>query len=376
MVIARAPVRISFGGGGTDLAAYYQQHGGFVVSTAIDRYCSVMAHRPADGGVHIASSDFNLSLHFPPGELPPVHEPLSLPKAALTRFALHGIRESGIDLFTASEVPPGTGLGSSSAMACALVRALSHLGRTTLTKTQVAEIACELEIEYLCMPIGRQDQYASAIGGLNTIEFTCDGVTVTPIDLPSDVMNALSRRLLLFSTGSSRDSASILGKQRAATTTDQSVIDSLHRIKDLAHAIHERLLAHDLDGFGQLLDRGWQEKKQLSSSISSSAIDGWYDTARTVGALGGKIAGAGGGGFMLLYVPPSRTRHVRQALAAAGLNELTFDFDTAGAQILSDREPADRPQRRLILRHDQPQHMYPKRLPAYPEEEIAVARTD
>jgi D-glycero-alpha-D-manno-heptose-7-phosphate kinase len=236
MVIARAPVRISFGGGGTDLAAYYQQHGGFVVSTAIDRYCSVMAHRPAVGGVHIASSDFNLSLHFPPGELPPVHEPLSLPKAALTRFALHGIRESGIDLFTASEIPPGTGLGSSSAMACALVCALSHLGRTTLTKTQVAEIACELEIEYLCMPIGRQDQYASAIGGLNTIEFTCDGVTVTPIDLPSDVMNALSRRLLLFSTGSSRDSASILGKQRAATTTDQSVIDSLHRIKDLAHA--------------------------------------------------------------------------------------------------------------------------------------------
>jgi D-glycero-alpha-D-manno-heptose-7-phosphate kinase len=376
MVIARAPVRISFGGGGTDLAAYYQRHGGFVVSAAIDRYCSMMAHRPADGGIRITSSDYDLSLQYPSGNLPLVHEPLSLPKAALARFGLVGLRESGIDLFTASEVPPGTGLGSSSAMACALVRGLSAFCGRRLTKAEVAGHACELEIEYLGMPIGRQDQYASAFGGLNAIEFNADGVTVNPIRLPSDVMSALSRRLLLFSTGSSRHSASILNRQRADSSDNQKVIDSLNRIKELAHAIHDRLLAHDLDGFGRLLDRGWQEKKRLSAGITTAAIDGWYQAARDAGALGGKITGAGGGGFLLLYTPPNRAQSVREVMAAAGLLEMTFDFDRSGAQVLTRDQPSDRVVNAPIPRRNRPAEWHRRQTLVKTEEVIALARTD
>ena len=376
MVIVRAPVRISFGGGGTDLATYYQRHGGFVVSAAIDRYCSVMAHRPVDGGIRITSSDYNVSLYFRPGELPTGGEPLSLPKAALARFALGGLREAGIDLFTASEVPPGTGLGSSSAMACALVRALSTYGGSTLSKAQVADIACALEIEYLGMPIGRQDQYASAFGGLNAIEFTGDGVTVTPLDLPQRVMDELSRRLLLFSTGATRNSASILSQQRTDSGSDQAVIDALHRIKELAYAMRDDLIAHNLDGFGRLLDRCWREKKRLSSRISSSAIDGWYGAAREAGALGGKITGAGGGGYLLLYVPPERIQPVRQVMAAAGLSETTFGFDTSGAQVLSSQPAAGPSNSRTVLR--QIRHLQPLRplVTVNHEEEIANARAD
>lgn len=336
MVIVRAPVRISFGGGGTDLADYYDRFGGFVVSAAITRYCYVVAREPAAAGIRINSADYRIWEAFERGEIPPVAEPLALPKAAIDWFADHGLRERGVDLFLASEVSPGTGLGSSSAMTVALVYALASYMGIPFDRFEAAELASCLEIERLDMPIGKQDQYASAFGGLNAIEFTAGSVRVEPLNLPPDTITALSSRLLLFSTGRTRDSAAILREQRASTRSDHQVIASLHRIKSLAGEMRRALIGEDLDQFGRLLDLGWQEKKRLSTRVSSTAIDQWYSAAREAGALGGKIAGAGGGGFLLLYCPAGRQQPVRAAMARLGLPAFTFDFDYGGAQVLSD----------------------------------------
>lgn len=334
MVVVRAPVRISFAGGGSDLAAYYERFGGEVLSAAITRYCYVVVERPDDASIRINSADYRLFESFAPGEVPTVEGPLVLPKAAIERFARRGLRETGIDLFMAAEVPPGSGLGSSSAMAVALGHALAVYTGRRIQPDEAAELACKLEIERLGMPIGKQDQYASAFGGLNTIEFRTSGVTVRPLALPDGVATALSARLLLFSTGQTRDSATILRQQEADTRSKAGVVVSLHRMKALAAEMRSALEAGELDRFGQLLHRGWMEKRALSTKVSTAEIDYWYEAARAAGALGGKIAGAGGGGFLLLYCPVRSQPALRAALAEFGLRELAFDFDTHGAQVL------------------------------------------
>lgn len=341
MIVARAPMRISFAGGGTDLAAYYETYDGFVVSTSITRHCYVVARRPADGSIRINSADFRTWQSFEQGRIPPVSEPLSLPKAAIEWFAQRDLLKDGVDLFLASEVAPGSGLGSSSAVAVATIRALAAYTGVPLSTPAAAELACQLEIERLGMPIGKQDQYASAYGGLNTITFTSDGVCVRPLTLPKRVRSALCRRLLLFSTGTTHDSAEILRQQQEDTGSDRLVTQSLHRLKALAKKMCDALVAENLDAFGRLLHRGWQEKKQLSENISTAAIDECYAAAREAGAVGGKISGAGGGGFLLLYCPPGRQQHVRDRLHDLGLCELRFDLDEHGASVLhSGREDA------------------------------------
>ncbi len=334
-VVARAPVRVSFGGGGTDLAAYYGRFGGFVVSAAIARYSYAVASRPADGGIGINSADFRVWERFGRGEVPPVGDPLRLPKAAIEWFARHGIGETGVDLFLAAEVAPGSGLGSSSAMAVALVRALAGYVGLEMDAAGTAELASWLEIERLGMPIGKQDQYASAFGGINAIEFRDGEVVVTPLGLDPETVAALQERLLLFSTGKTRDSAAILRHQRAETLANPAVVEGLHRIKELAFEMRDALQAGDLDRFGALLDLGWQQKRGLSGRVSSGAIDGWYVAAREAGALGGKITGAGGGGFLLLYCPPAALGEVRATMTRFGLQEISFGFDAEGGQILS-----------------------------------------
>lgn len=336
MIVARAPLRISFGGGGTDLATYYARYGGLVVSTAITRYCYVVISEPRDHGIHLSSADYQCWETYPRGVTPPVAEPLALAKAAIEWFVPHGLRERGADIFLASEVPPGTGLGSSSAMAVALGRALATYTNVPLDARQLAEWACQLEIERLGMPIGKQDQYASAYGGLNTIEFTVDGVAVTPLDLLPHRLSALSSRLLLFATGHSRESAQILRQQRHDSETNPAVVASLHRIKALATAMREALLVGNLDRLGRLLDHAWREKKRLSGKISTSDIDHWYSTALAAGALGGKITGAGGGGFLLLYCPPRHQTSLREAMARCGLAELPFALNGEGVELVAD----------------------------------------
>jgi D-glycero-alpha-D-manno-heptose-7-phosphate kinase len=332
-------VRISFGGGGTDLAAYYRRFGGLVVSAAIDRYCHVVAADASRGDLEIDSADYRTSVSFPCGTTPTVDEPLALPRAALEWFYDHELRERGVALHLSAQVPPGTGLGSSSAMAVALVAALAARRGEALAPAATAELASWLEIERLGMPIGKQDQYASAFGGLNAIEFGAEGVRVRPLCLPPSVVAALEERLLLFATGQSRQSATILRQQQADTGSNRGVIEALHQLKALAAEMIAALRRADLDEFGRLLDDGWQHKKRLSPRMSSAAIDGWYDAARTAGALGGKITGAGGGGFLLLYCPPSAQRAVRLALAGLGLCELPFAFDFGGARVQTVHAP-------------------------------------
>ncbi|MFN8499518.1 MAG: GHMP kinase [Anaerolineae bacterium] len=354
MVITRAPVRISFGGGGTDLAPYYTRFGGFVISAAITRYAYVAARRPATPRVRITSADYRITETFAVGETPVVADPLSLPKAAVERFMERGLRRVGVDLFLSADVPPGTGLGSSSAMSVALLRSLATYLNHDVGREHAADLACWLEIERLGRPIGKQDQYASAYGGLNAIEFTADGVDVTPLGLPRDAVAALKSRLLLFSTGQARNSADILSEQRENTKGKSVVVETLHEIKGLAREMHHALRTEALDDFGRLLDETWNLKKRLSQKVSSSAIDGWYAAAREAGALGGKITGAGGGGFLLLYVPTGRQGAVRRALTAFGLREMTFDFDFMGAQVMTGAETR-RVQRAAIRQFWQPQ---------------------
>jgi D-glycero-alpha-D-manno-heptose-7-phosphate kinase len=350
MVIARAPVRISFAGGGTDLEAYYAHHGGLVVSAAITRYCYAIARPSHDGGIQITSADYQHWETHPAGTIPEVAEPLALPKAAIEWFATRGLLDDGVDLFLASSIPPGTGLGSSSAVAVAVVRALASFTGMLMDPGEVAELACELEIERLKMPIGKQDQYASAFGGLNAIHFGPDTVQVEPIELSPRLLEALSSHLLLFSTGKSRNSAEILRQQRADTTEKKPVVStSLHQLKATAEELRQALLAERIDDVGELLDLGWQQKKRLSDKISSGAIDRWYRLAREQGALGGKITGAGGGGFMLLYCEPECRDAVRNALVGAGLREMSFGFDVTGAQEIAE---LDTRQSLLAASHD------------------------
>lgn len=333
MIIVRSPVRISLGGGGTDVASYYTRFGGLVVSTAITRYCYVMIRERYDGAICIRSADYQYWKMYPRGEVPAVIAPLAHPKAALAWFMEQGLLRTGIDLFLASEVPPGTGLGSSSAMAVALVHALAVYTGQVLTPTDIAELACHLEIERLQMPIGKQDQYASAVGGLNILEFRGERVQVCPLALSSNVISSLSTRLLLFATGQTHNSADILGRMNGETQPKTQEI--LHRIKALAEEMCTVLQSGNLDQFGYLLDVAWQEKKRLNGSISTQAIDQWYDAARRAGALGGKITGAGGGGFLLFYCPQERQAALRSTLTQLGLEEMLFDFDFVGSQLIS-----------------------------------------
>ncbi len=300
MLIARAPMRISFGGGGTDLEAYYAKYGGLVISTAINKYFYAIVTSDESDDLQVISADYrSLFRHSPYNDLF-WNGDLALPKAVLHHF---GIRR-GINLFVASEVPPGTGLGSSSAAAVTMVRAISTLVEQPMTKQQVAELASHIEINKMEMPIGKQDQYAAAFGGLNKITFSSEGVTVEPIKVAADVKQALEQRLMLFFTGSSRESTSILKHQRKSTQEqDESVLQALHHIKQVAVDVQKCLENGDLDEFARLLHYSWQEKRRLAPGLSTGFIDECYTLALEHGAAGGKITGAGGGGFSHALLP-------------------------------------------------------------------------
>jgi D-glycero-alpha-D-manno-heptose-7-phosphate kinase len=336
MLIARAPVRVSLAGGGTDFEAYYREHGGLVVSTTIDRYFYVFVNLNGSDSVQVTSSDYRTFLRHQRGQPLLWDGDLRLPRAFLHHFGI----DSGIAIFLASEIPPGTGLGSSSAVAVALAKALGALCQLSLSKAALAELASHIEIEKLGMPIGRQDQYAAAFGGLNAIRFGAHGAVVEPLHLPHEVEQALERRLMLFFTGSSRKSSSILTEQHAATRDhDRPVIESLHRIKAAAEETIALLRRGDLASYARLLHQSWEAKKQLARGISTPEIDRWYEVAREHGAAGGKITGAGGGGFLLLYCEEQHQPAVTSALESTGLVRMDYHFDRGGAVILMDALP-------------------------------------
>jgi D-glycero-alpha-D-manno-heptose-7-phosphate kinase len=340
MLIVRAPVRLSLAGGGTDLPAYYEQYGGLVVSTTIDKYVYVFVNLHSGDAVQVTSSDYRTFFRQRRGQPTFWEGDLALPRALLHHFRIDG----GISLFLASEVPPGTGLGSSSTVSVALAKALGALCRLPLSNYQLAELASHIEIEKLGMPIGRQDQYAAAFGGFNAIAFGADGVRVAPVRCDPFVVQALQRRLMLFFTGAARSAAGILSKQQAATRQqDAEVIASLHDIRAMAEETLELLRAGDLDAFGHLLHQCWQAKKRLAHGVSTPEIDNWYALARAHGALGGKIAGAGGGGFLMLYCEEPFQEVVTTALEAAGLVRTDFQFERGGAVVLMDALPRVQP---------------------------------
>lgn len=331
-LIAQAPVRISFGGGGTDLAAYYRRYGGIVVSTAINRYVYTIVSDGVFDAQQIISADYHTFYRRPLSENLIWDGDLALPKTVLGYFGV----KTGIDIFLASEVPPGTGLGSSGSVAVSMVAALSTWLNRPADKGAIAEIACHIEIDRMGMPVGKQDQYAAAFGGLNVFTFSESGVEVEPIHLESDILQQLQSSILLFYTGQARESSKILKHQQSASQEDRpEVVQRLHTIKALGLEIRDALVAGDIQAFGSLMHQSWLNKRALVANISNSNIDQWYETARQAGAIGGKITGAGGGGFLMLICPVAAKAAVTEALSRQGLRRMDFAFDLAGARVVS-----------------------------------------
>lgn len=333
MLITRSPVRISFGGGGTDLPAYYEQFGGAVLSTAINKYFYTVLRKRGDGKVQVISSDLRtLETWENIATMSLERSGLEIPLAVLKAVD----RDVSADIFLASEIPPGTGLGSSASVCVNVLKALTVYLRLPLSKYELAERAFHVARNLLGNPVGKQDEYAAVFGGLNYIRFATDGaVTVEPVELEPALLGELEENLMLFFTGSTHQSQTILQEQEESTRQDRgSALDSLHMIAALAAEMRGTLEKGDLHAFGTLLDKGWQAKKRISGRISSSQIDALYSLARQNGAVGGKITGAGGGGFLLLYCERASQEAVRKALESAGAREMTFQFDTKGAQVI------------------------------------------
>ena len=331
MLIARAPVRISLAGGGTDLPAYYKPYGGVVLNTTIDKYFYVFLNVLEKDTVQVTSSDYR-TFYRHDGTGPLIWDAnLRLPQTILEYFGV----QRGLSLFLASEIPPGTGLGSSSTVAVAIIKALSIALRKEMSKAELAELACYIEIEKLGAPIGKQDQYAAAFGGFNWIEFTAKGVRVEPLMLSPAVVRQLDENLLLFFTGETRSASKILANQKKSSQRDDpAVIAALHKVKGMAYEVREAFERGPLDQFGELLHENWLQKQRFARGVSNPQIDAAYASARENGALGGKITGAGGGGFLMLYCQPEHHQAVTRALESQGLRRMDYHFESMGARVL------------------------------------------
>ncbi len=326
IILTRAPLRIPLGGGGTDIPSYYSKYGGFLISVAINKYVYVLVNRTTvDNLIRIKYSESE--------------------KAQSTTQIRHAVfRESlkftqidgGIEIATMADAPTGTGLGSSGSFTVALLAALHTFNRQQVNPLTIAQQACEIEIDRAKMATGKQDQYLAALGGVVCLSFsTDDKVNVIPININPYVLKELKSNLLLFYTNISRESFAIQ-KEQIKNTEDnvQNVVNSLHRTKEIGLEIKRALEEGDLDKFGHLLHTHWENKKKRSSKISSSDIDRWYRIAKENGALGGKIMGAGGGGFLALYCPADARNGIRSAMKAEGLREMDYDFDTEGVKVI------------------------------------------
>ena len=330
MLIVRSPLRISLAGGGTDLPDYYQLRGGMVINMAIDRYFYVFLRTSNGMEVQISSADFQTYDSWSK-EADGWREGLKLPRAIFHHFGI----DRGVNLFLASEVPPGTGLGSSSTVAVGLIKALSTASGVHLTKKELAELASYIEIEKLGSPIGKQDQYAAAFGGINLIEFTAEKTEVTPLFLPINIIKKLSKSLLLFYTGHKRKANEILSQQKEASKKKNNpVVEALDRVKEMVPQVKSILENGDFPSLGAFLHQNWIEKKRFAKGVSNEFIDTCYDLALEKGAWGGKITGAGGGGFLLFCCPESKQRAVTKALETQGLIRMQFSTDFSGARVL------------------------------------------
>lgn len=333
MLIVRSPVRISFGGGGTDLPAYYEQFGGAVLSVAINKYFYTVLTARSDSRIQVISSDLRVFETW--HDISKVNlrgSSLEIPLAVLKEMNC----DIAVDLFLASEIPPGTGLGSSASVCVNILKTLSTYLQQTISKYDLAERSFHIARHLLGKHVGKQDEYAAAFGGLNFITFHEDGGTkVEPIDLNPSVLGEFQRNLMLFFTGSAHHSWSILQEQESASRNQTgSAVQALHEVKALGIRMRSALQQGDIKEVGSLLHEGWQAKRRISTKISTPRIDELYALARDHGALGGKITGAGGGGFLLLYCEPEFQAGVREAMREQNVHEMNFGFDMQGAQAI------------------------------------------
>jgi D-glycero-alpha-D-manno-heptose-7-phosphate kinase len=328
---AKAPLRISFAGGGTDVPPFPQQEGGCVLSATINRYAYGTLLPRADRQVCIHSFDFGLSVEYDPEDKLVYDGKLDLAKATIAK--MKGKDPVGFDLYLHSDVPPGSGLGSSSAMMVTLVGLLKDLRNLPLTDYEVADLAYVIERKELGIHGGIQDQYAAAFGGFNYIEFLPDRVVVNPLKMSPDVVNELQYNLLLCYTGTARLSAHIIEEQvQRYEKSEWGTLQALRELKALTAEMKNALLRRQLERFGELLHHEWECKKRLSGRISNPHLDALYTAARQAGALGGKITGAGGGGFMLLYCGFNHRRKVAEKMKEMGCTIADLGFEPLGLQ--------------------------------------------
>ena len=323
MIIVRSPMRITLGGGGTDLPSYYREHEGFLVAAAIDRYVYITIHQTFQSGFIIKYSQLERV-----ERRENIHHPIVREALVLT-----GVNDK-VEITSMADIPAGTGLGSSGSFTTALLRALHVHQKNIVSTHDLAEQACHIEIERLREPIGKQDQFIAAYGGVTCFRFNkSDTVEVWPATVCAETLHNLEDGFVMFFTGMSRSASAILKDQDdRSKCKDSAITDNLHYVKDLGLRSLNALETGDLRKFGALMDEHWQHKKKRSGAMSNPEIDKWYQLAIRNGALGGKLIGAGGGGFLLFYTEDKKP--VRHALREAGLEEVRFRFDFEGTKTL------------------------------------------
>jgi len=324
MIISRTPLRISIGGGGTDLPSYYQKFGGFVIAAAINKHIYVGINETFSGGYFLKYSSLEHATTVDEIRHSLIREVLRMHEVP-----------APVEVVSMADIPSGTGLGSSGAFTVGLLRAVHAMKRKYVDPDVVAEEACEIEIETLRQPVGKQDQYIAAYGGLACFEFQEDGqVTVTPLNISNSTLYDLEERLVMFFTGYSRNASVVLDDQKVRSEMgDTAMLDNLHYIKEIGLCIKFALEQGDVKRFGELMHEHWQHKKDRSPGTSNEGINRWYDVGRENGAIGGKLVGAGGGGF-LLFCAEDRDA-LRRAMQKEGLREVRFGFDHEGSKLLA-----------------------------------------
>ena len=324
MIIARSPLRITLGGGGTDLRSYYQEHEGFLVAAAIDKYVFVTVMRPFTAGVYLKYSQLEHVEKVNDIQHPIIREALRM----------QDLKTPQTEITTLADIPAGTGLGSSGSFTTALIKALYAHRRKPIHPQELAELACHIEIDRLGEPIGKQDQYIAAYGGITCFTFHKDDrVTAEPLKLKMDTMFDLEDNLLLFFTGFSRSAGGILKDQHVRSQkNDNEMLRNLHYVKQIGYRSREALESGNAVLFGELMHEHWEHKKRRSGGMSNPQIDEWYDLGMQNGAVGGKLVGAGGGGFLMFFAHDRNK--LRHAMAKAGLEEVRFRFDFEGTKVV------------------------------------------
>jgi len=324
MIITRSPLRVTLGGGGTDLPSYYRQHGGFLIAAAIDKYVYVTAMRPFTPGIFLKYSKLEHVNAIDDVQHPIIREVLRMV----------GFTTPQIEITTLADIPAGTGLGSSGSFTTALVKALYAHRRRLLHPAELAELACDVEINRLGEPVGKQDQYIAAFGGVTCFTFHPDGrVEAEPVRASMASLFNLEDNLLLFFTGFSRSAGAVLAHQKTRSEQgDAEILANLHAVKALGLDSKRALERGDTGLFGEIMHAQWEQKKRRFGGMTNTHIDEWYALGRSSGALGGKLVGAGGGGFLMFYAEDHR--RLREAMAKVGLEEVRFRFDFEGTKVL------------------------------------------